>query len=106
MPETPLHTITVVLEDWLGPLQAYTDGQDWNGWECPWFEFQEAMKIAENPRSNVTYDADRDVFLFDDGQEDQPTEYEAQHRETVDGTRKLYPLGASQWIWSSSEHNT
>lgn len=45
------------------PYVGYTSGQRWNGWECPWFELDEAQQIvADAPHTGSKYNPDKDCF--------------------------------------------
>lgn len=45
------------------PYVGYTHGQRWNGWECPWFELDEAQQIvADCSHAGSTYNPDKDCF--------------------------------------------
>lgn len=45
------------------PYVGYTHGQRWNGWECPWFELDEAQQIvADCPHTGSKYNPDKDCF--------------------------------------------
>ena len=87
-------------------FEAWTDGSHWNGWATPWFEFAEALKLAEyynklkwQPTKKAWYEAETDQFCFLPDGETDPEYYGA---ETVDaeGRRaKAYPIGTRVWIW-------
>lgn len=45
------------------PYVGYTSGQRWNGWECPWFELDEAQQIvADATHTGSKYNPDKDCF--------------------------------------------
>lgn len=86
---------------------GYSKGDDWNGFACPYFTFDQAQALAEEWRKTgyrARYDADSDSFIFgldagggveqEDTDEFSPVE--------IDGT-KYYPIGAGCWIWSEAE---
>jgi len=83
--------------------QAWTTGQHWNGWEMPFFEFDEAMRYAQDA-GNTVYDPERDAFITThEGSEDEPGVDEA----TIifvrgRGALKVYPIGAGSWTWSQA----
>ena len=82
-------------------FEGYTRGEDWNGFACPYFTFDQAQCIADAWRGsgkNASYDNNRDEFTFEmqDGEEDRF------YSEEIEGV-KLYPIGAGSWIWSESE---
>src|SRR5262249_25392671 len=44
------------IEDWFGPFEGWTTGQRWNGWECPYFEFDTAIRMVRaRPRLMLTF---------------------------------------------------
>jgi hypothetical protein len=80
-------------------FDGWSNGQLWNGWEMPGFEFQVCKEIlAWMGDDKARYDGDRDVFITanQDGEEIWPAESIA----IRDGTRiKVYGLGAGSWTW-------
>lgn len=74
-----------------------TGGEEWNGFACPYFTFEQGMRIVEAHNDSgelgVYYDEDKDSFVFDfpAGSE----EFEAEIIEE----RKLYGIGCGTWIW-------
>lgn len=66
MPHTPAVFAIDAIE---GLFHGITAGQRWNGWACPMFSFEEANRLtALNNDSefcgSISYDADKDAFLF------------------------------------------
>jgi hypothetical protein len=80
-------------------FEGFTTGEDWNGWACPYFAFEEACRIVEaHNKSNelpAVYDENKDTFIFEFP--DEPEEYTA---EQING-QKLYGIGTGGWIWES-----
>jgi len=78
-------------------VEGFTYGNYWNGWACPYFTFENAMKLSEiAPDFNMTYDSKNDAFICatDDGfQGDE--EFEGI---VIDGV-KYYPIGNRSWCW-------
>lgn len=82
-------------------FEGYTRDEEWNGWACPYFSYEQAEKIArihsEVWDTKVRYDSGADKFVF--GFSDETEEYTA-----VDiGGKKLYPIGTCVWIWEEKE---
>lgn len=107
-------------------FMGWTNGEDWNGWAKPHFEFVEAQRLmkwqsAQNTpggRSDTIlalrpdlpapapaeagkegFDETRDAFvtMSQDGKEEL---WPAEFITVTDGTRlKTYPIGAGSWIW-------
>lgn len=100
MPHTPA---VFAIDATEGLFHGITAGQRWNGWACPMFSFEEAKRLtALNNDSefcgSISYDADKDAFLFrseDQDEEDPPEVFEA---ETING-QKYYAIGAFSWCW-------
>ncbi|ARL04373.1 hypothetical protein BOC44_21660 (plasmid) [Burkholderia pseudomallei] len=97
----------------VGPsYQAYSRGETWNGWECPYFTFDEAMKVTQHRDMKcLRYDPESDQFVMNDPfYKDDPTyEPEVFKRQdiTVDGVQVgVYPIGAFSWCWNGDEPET
>jgi hypothetical protein len=101
-----MHKGLFVIEDVLGPYPGYTDGERWNGWATPCFEYGVALQIVEDwkigasPASEARYDASNDEFCFRSDPEDDWECFPAITRKVEGQERKLYPIGAFAWIWS------
>src|SRR5262245_374154 len=88
-----------------GRFEGYTEGDTWNGWECPYFEFSEAqrvLKASEKNGFNWSFNEVEDVFIIRN-KLDAPnaSSYEVGGQLIdVDGKAVLaYPIGAYDWIW-------
>lgn len=81
-------------------FNGYTDGENWNGWVCPYFSFEEAQKIAEAHEKllniQTRYEESEDKFTFEFP--DETEEYKAL---MIEG-KKLYPIGSAAWIWEEA----
>jgi hypothetical protein len=89
-------------------FDGYTQGEEWNGWACPYFTFEQAQKVAEafnegerfeGDKVKARYNVEQDAFCFffeSSGESDDFPSLE------VDGL-KLYPVGAGCWIWEEVE---
>jgi hypothetical protein len=80
---------------------GWTNGENWNGWAMPHFEFAEAQRlIAWLKTSAGRYDVARDVFLtfnMDDEEEMWP----GCSISISDGSSiKVYGIGAGCWCWN------
>lgn len=80
-------------------FEGFTTGETWNGFACPLFSREQAERLAEAWRARgreARYDARSDAFTFqmDGGDE----EYDTFPAVAAD-EEKLYPVGASCWIW-------
>lgn len=78
-------------------FEGYTRGEEWNGFACPYFTFEQARRVADawhEVGSNAVYDSDNDRFSFqmDNGEMDSFPLLE------IDGM-KVYAIGNGCWIW-------
>jgi hypothetical protein len=105
------HKGRFVIEDWFGPFEGWTKGQQWNGWECPYFEFDTAIRMVDawnnmsfgEEEYQGRYDEERDAFYFRDGGLEEWDRFTAQTIEIEGKTIKVYPIGAFCWIWNNAE---
>ena len=76
-------------------IEGLTYGNRWNGWACPYFTYENAMKIAEvMPDFHMWYDMDKDLFFTTDEETD-PEEF---CPKIIDGI-KYYGIGNCSWCW-------
>jgi hypothetical protein len=81
-------------------FDGFTLHEDWNGWACPYFTYDQACLLVEAHRAHgweARYDSQNDAFVFSfehDGQ-DTPDSFPS----ITIGERKLYPIGTFGWIW-------
>lgn len=89
-------------------FDGFTKGEIWNGWDCPYFTFEQAQKILKNynllrqiigRRNLAFYDSIADVFVFPSDDEDEPETFEAIN----ENGQKYYPVGAFCWIWEEGK---
>jgi len=105
------HKGRFTIEDWFGPFEGWTAGQRWNGWECPYFEFNTAIQMVDawnnaafgEEEYQARYDEERGEFCFCDGGLEEWDCFGAQTIEIEGKTIKVYPIGAFCWIWSDEE---
>ena len=81
-------------------FEGYSDDQEWNGWACPLFSYEEAQRIAavcNEHGGRASYDEQHDRFIFhlNESDLDEPEIYSS---EQLEG-KKLYAIGAFNWIW-------
>ena len=90
------------------PFEGYhRPGDQWNGWEKPYFEWDEALKIVEwindwTGTDQLRVDNDNHLIVSIEDPE-APFDIEATAISTEDGTKSLYPVGTGWWIWSIHE---
>jgi hypothetical protein len=92
----------------IAPINGYTNGNLWNGWECPMFEKSEAIEICNILSANGTdenidgdfyrYDAVNDSFVLDYYEFGTLVSSEIYTANVVDG-KELYSIGAFGWCW-------
>lgn len=80
-------------------LDGFTYGYTWNGWACPYFDFENAKKLIDLfPDFGMRYDADADKFIAESEHYDR----EEWQSEIIDG-KKYYPIGSHSWCWFEME---
>jgi hypothetical protein len=88
-------------------FKGFTKGENWNGWDCPYFTFEQAQKVLKTYNElrriigqNVLayYDAETDAFVFPANAEDESEIFAA----IIEDSEKYYPVGAFCWIWEEA----
>ncbi len=93
-------------------VEGFTTGDTWNGWDCPYFTVEqgqlvvEALNRAEEQSALDSligfYDEPRDAFVFhyraQSNSEAPEEDWDIFPSQFIEG-QKLYPIGASCWIW-------
>jgi hypothetical protein len=100
------------IEEWFGPFEGWSQGQRWNGWECPYFEFDTALRMVDawnnialcDEEYQARYDEARDAFCFRDGGLEEWDCFGAKTIEIEGKTVKVYPIGAFCWTWNAGEN--
>ncbi|WP_175888186.1 hypothetical protein [Burkholderia contaminans] len=82
--------------------KGFSQGQYWNGFECPFFTLEVAQEIAKDMNAVTTeeklvYDEAQDTFIYqvDYYPEDEWEKFEA----TMIEGKKLYGVGSFSWCW-------
>jgi len=99
-----------IIEDWLGPFEGWADDRKWNGFECPYFEFETAARMVDawnnlafgEGEYQAQYDEEKDAFYFRDGGLEEWDCFTAHTIDAEGRTIKAYPIGAFCWIWDVS----
>ena|ERR1035437_2564603 len=90
------------LADGESSFDGWSNGELWNGWETPRFEFaacQEILKCLGDEEARFDEKADAFVTVSNGEEEVWP----AEGITMTDGSRmKVYPLGAGSWIWEGA----
>ena len=84
-------------------FEGYTQDDDWNGFACPYFTFEETEKIVKAHKitgQNAGFSEELNGFYF----EIQDTEEFYQLMEI--GEKKVFPIGNSSWIREELENQT
>jgi len=101
--------------EWIYPngmtFEGWTNGDRWNGWECPEFEFDEAVRymMAQTRTAEdkpewllkpIAYNRKLDAFVVENEGEDGDEAWPATVILLPDGTSlKTYGIGAYCWTW-------
>lgn len=104
--QLPSFSLCAITAEWLPDtvqVQAYSNGQRWNGWAMPYFPAEAAQQLLEY-MPDLRYDAQRDAYVAgaDDGETEEDI-FEAQPLIIAGKEVKTYPIGAGCWCW---EHAT
>src|SRR5688572_28108464 len=91
--------------DFLGDkaFKGYTQGEEWNGFACPYFTFNQGQRVMEAWLENghkAFYSKEKDEFYFqmEDGEMDIFPSVEI-------AGENVYPIGNGCWIWSEAPVN-
>lgn len=82
-------------------FDAFTQGETWNGWACPYFTFDQAQQLVKAFQERgvkAWYDEHSDAFTFEVEGGETVKEVDTFQAEEVNG-KKFYPIGAFCWIW-------
>lgn len=97
-------------------VEGFTIGETWNGWDCPYFTFEQGQLVVEAINRAETqstldglvgfYDETRDAFVFhykSQANSQLPEEnWDIFPPQLIEG-KKLYPIGTGCWIWEQEE---
>lgn len=91
--------------DWMEgeTFPGFTDGDRWNGWAMPLFDFETAKRIVERtgePESVFRYDPETDTFIYNlEDFPDEPEIFGASFIEVDGQVIKTYGIGSGSWVW-------
>ena len=87
-------------------FEGFTKDENWNGWDCPYFTFEQAQKVLKvyndlrvviGQKDLAYYDSAADVFIFPTSKEESET-----FAAIIENGQKYYAVGAFCWIWEES----
>ena len=85
---------------------GYTSGKRWNGWATPYFELEEAKRVAEGNNEMaeypIEYDEVYDQFYILDKETAELETWKGEDIRTAEGIKHLYGIGAYSWIWDEA----
>jgi len=85
-------------------FEGFTKDEYWNGWDCPYFTFEQASKVLNNynelrrivdSQNLARYDSEADAFVFPSDEENEPETFSF----IIENDQKYYPVGAFCRIW-------
>lgn len=108
-----------VLDDF-GLFEAYTTGDDWNGWVTPYFTEAQGKRIARWTRmlkekipdgevESVYWDETRGMFILESPEDPHEPDEPIPAEDLVEGiwvdelNDLLYGIGAYRWTWELAE---
>ena len=109
----PFRRSRFLIEDVQGPYEGYTNGETWNGWAVPYFEFEVARRVAADyvraeeggdmPGASARYDEWQDAFVLNDPCYEDEAAYGALKIEVNRTEVEVYPIGAREWTWEEGD---
>jgi hypothetical protein len=85
---------------------GYTSGRLWNGWATPYFELEEAKRVAEGfnecAEYSMQYDEVYDQFYVLDMVTKELEKWKGEDIHTEEGIKHLYGIGAYSWVWDEA----
>lgn len=87
-------------------FEGFTKDENWNGWDCPYFTFEQAQKVLKTynmlrsligQKDLAYYHSAADVFVFPTSEEESET-----FAAIIENGQKYYPVGAFCWIWEEA----
>jgi hypothetical protein len=83
-------------------FEGWTNGQVWNGWSMPRFEYRVGVEILKSlGDGQARFDGKADAFVTVSNGESEV--WPAEQVAIADGSQiKMYPLGAGSWIWEEA----
>lgn len=82
-------------------FKAYTQDEDWNGFACPYFNYNQTQNLLDawiSAGRDAKYETETDQFTFEVDSGENAKDYDSFLAVEIDGL-KFYPIGAFSWIW-------
>jgi hypothetical protein len=80
-------------------LMAYSDGEMWSGWQCPFFEMSEALRLISLPGLHLSLNKKAGYFVESNDLFGDPVKYRGVCRRVGQENKILYPIGIRSWCW-------
>lgn len=103
--------ISVQLDGMEEGIDAWSRGEQWNGFECPMFELEQVMQLQNELQDDpagpqikltVTHDDVVECWIDYSSMGEEPERIYSARLETVEGVKEVYPVGAGSWSWWKS----
>ena len=103
--------ITVQLDGMEEGIDAWSAGEQWNGFECPMFELEQVKQLQSElqddpagPQVNLTFTRDDIVECWIDysSMGEEPEWVPLARLVTAEGVKEVFPIGAGSWAWWKS----
>lgn len=85
-------------------FEGYTDGANWNGWACPFFDHDTAKRILRycEDTANWNYDETNDIFVLVSKNDGETEEFRGQEIQYNGQTLPVFGIGTRSWIWEEA----
>ena len=80
-------------------FNAFTNGETWNGFECPYFTESEGKKIVDHLQEGLTFSNEMQLFIEYDLCDVENTESYTTYKGTPTEHGLLYAIGSNGWAW-------
>lgn len=98
-----MHKAVFTIGEYPKAYIGYTSGKLWNGWATPYFEKEEAIRVAEGFNETaefpIQYDEVYDQFYILDTETSDLETWKGEDISTTEGIKHLYGIGAYSWVW-------
>ena len=89
-------------------FDGYHCGEEWNGFACPYFEFNEAIKVMDkmysiNGEPTWTFDVDSFGALYDPDDAESLDVWLSEIVKCGDEYKLVFGIGGKCWAWSKEQ---